>query len=109
MRNLKKFLALVLAMVMAFSLMLTANAAHIGTQYTDEDDVEPAFEEAVEMLTGMGVYQGDAEAATFRPASTINRAEVAALIYRLVTGDTGDTRKDLYKDYGGFVDVNSSD
>ena len=35
MRNLKKFLALILAMVMAFSLMVTANAAHVGTQYSD--------------------------------------------------------------------------
>ena len=108
MRNLKKFLALVMAMVMAFSLMVTVNAAHIGTQYTDEDDVTPAFEEAMEVLTGMGVYQGD-PGATFRPASTITRAETAALIYRLATGDTTDARKDLYKDYGNFADVTSTD
>ena len=69
MRNLKKFLALILAMVMAFSMMMTANAAHVGTPYSDEADVTPAFSEAVEVLTGMGVFQGDS--GSFRPASNI--------------------------------------
>ena len=103
MRNLKKFLALALAMVMAFSLMVTANAAHAGTQYNDEDTVTPAFSEAVEVLTGMGVFQGDNN--SFRPASNITRAEVAAIIYRLVTGDTGTSKMDLYTTRHPFTDV----
>ena len=103
MRNLKKFLALALAMVMAFSLMVTANAAHAGTQYNDEDTVTPAFSEAVEVLTGMGVFQGDS--GSFRPASNITRAEVAAIIYRLVTGDTGTNKMDLYTTRHPFTDV----
>ena len=103
MRNLKKFLALILAMVMAFSMMMTANAAHVGTQYSDEADVTPAFSEAVEVLTGMGVFQGDNN--SFRPASNITRAEVAAIIYRLVTGDTGTSKMDLYTTRHPFTDV----
>ena len=103
MRNLKKFLALALAMVMAFSLMVTANAAHAGTQYNDEDTVTPAFSEAVEVLTGMGVFQGDS--GSFRPASNITRAEVAAIIYRLATGDTGTDKMDLYTTRHPFTDV----
>ena len=105
MRNLKKFLALILAMVMAFSMMMTANAAHVGTQYSDEADVTPAFSEAVEVLTGMGVFQGDS--GSFRPASNITRAEVAAIIYRLVTGDTGTDKMDLYTTRHPFTDVRS--
>ena len=105
MRNLKKFLALILAMVMAFSLMVTANAAHVGTQYSDEADVTPAFSEAVEVLTGMGVFQGDS--GSFRPASNITRAEVAAIIYRLATGDTGTDKMDLYTTRHPFTDVRS--
>ncbi len=105
MRNLKKFLALVLAMVMAFSLMVTANAAHAGTQYNDENTVTPAFSEAVEVLTGMGIFQGDS--GSFRPASNITRAEVAAIIYRLVTGDTGTDKMDLYTTRHPFTDVRS--
>ena len=103
MRNLKKFLALILAMVMAFSMMMTANAAHVGTQYSDEADVTPAFSEAVEVLTGMGVFQGDS--GSFRPASNITRAEVAAIIYRLATGDTGTDKMDLYTTRHPFTDV----
>ena len=105
MRNLKKFLALALAMVMAFSLMVTANATHAGTQYGDEGDITPAFSEAVEVLTGMGVFQGDS--GSFRPASNITRAEVAAIIYRLATGDTGTDKMDLYTTRHPFTDVRS--
>ena len=108
MRNLKKFLALVLAMVMAFSLMLTANATTTGTQYNDVEGVTPAFEEAVDVLTGMKVFQGDAEAPTFRPASSITRAEVAAVIYRLVTGDVTDAQANLYTTRHPFTDVASN-
>ena len=103
MRNLKKFLALVLAMVMAFSLMMTASAAHVGNQFNDETDVTPAFSEAVEVLTGMGIFQGDS--GSFRPASNITRAEVAAIIYRLATGDTGTSKMDLYTTRHPFTDV----
>ncbi len=107
MRNLKKFLALVMAMVMAFSLMLSASAANPVKTFGDADQITEAFVEAADVLTGMKVFQGDEGG--FRPADTINRAEVAALIYRLATGDTSDSRKDLYKDYGNFADVSSSD
>ncbi len=109
MRNLKKFLALVLAMVMAFSLMLTANAANTAKDFDDAANITEAFVEATDVLTGMKVFQGDAEAATFRPADTINRAEVAALIYRLATGDVDDTRAGTYANYGNFADVSESD
>ena len=107
MRNLKKFLALVMAMVMAFSLMLSASAANTAKDFDDASSITEAFVEATDVLTGMKVFQGDEGG--FRPADTINRAEVAALIYRLATGDTSDSRKDLYKDYGNFADVSSSD
>ena len=107
MRNLKKFLALVMAMVMAFSLMLSASAANPVKTFGDADQITEAFVEAADVLTGMKVFQGDEGG--FRPADTINRAEVAALIYRLATGDTSDSRKDLYKDYGNFADVSSTD
>ena len=109
MRNLKKFLALVLAMVMAFSLMLTANAANTAKDFDDNANITEAFVEAADVLTGMKVFQGDEEAATFRPADQINRAEVAALIYRLATGDVDDVRSGAYANYGNFADVSESD
>ncbi len=107
MRNLKKLLALTLAMVMAFSLMLTANAAVKYDDYTDKDSITDEFTEAVQVLTGLEVMQGDEKG--FRPSDKITRAEAAAVIYRAVTGDVTDRQTDLYKDYGTFVDVKSDD
>ena len=82
MRNLKKLLALTLAMVMAFSLMLTANAAVKYDDYTDKDSITDEFTEAVQVLTGLEVMQGDEKG--FRPSDKITRAEAAAVIYRCI-------------------------
>lgn len=98
MRNLKKFLALVLAMVMAMSLMLTANAASTknGTDvYPDGENVLDEFQTAVDVLYGMGVMKGDN--GNFKPQASIMRCEAVAILYRLVTGDVKDTQADLYK------------
>ena len=102
MRNLKKFLALVMAMVMAFSLMLSASAANPVKTFDDAGSIEEKFVEAADVLTGMKVFQGDEGG--FRPADTITRAEVAALIYRLATGDVDNARAQLYANYGNFTD-----
>ena len=83
MRNLKKFLALVMAMVMAFSLMLSASAANPVKTFDDAGNITEQFMEAADVLTGMKVFQGDEGG--FRPGDQINRAEGAALIYRLAT------------------------
>ena len=107
MRNLKKFLALVMAMVMALSLMITVNAANPVKDFEDFGNITEEFQEAADVLTGMKVFQGDEGG--FRPADTINRAEVAALIYRLATGDVDNNRTQLYANYGNFDDVNESD
>ena len=107
MRNLKKFLALVMAMVMAFSLMVSASAANTAKDFDDAASITEAFVEATDVLTGMKVFQGDEGG--FRPADTITRAEVAALIYRLATGDVDNVRNGTYANYGNFADVAESD
>ena len=106
MRNLKKLLALVLAMVMTFSLMLSASAVDFD-DYQDKDSITAEFEESVAVLTGLEVMQGDEKG--FRPSDKITRAEAAAVIYRAVTGDVTDRQTDLYKDYSTFVDVKRDD
>ena len=110
MRNLKKFLALALAMVMAFSLMLTASAIDYD-KYTDKDTVTEEFEEAVAVLSGLKIMEGDGpdDAKTFRPADTITRAEAAAVIYRIATGDVENKQVNIYADYGTFTDVKHDD
>ena len=108
MRNLKKLLALTLALAMAFSLMLGASAADVKFEdYPDKDSITAEFTEGVQVLTGLKVFQGDEKG--FRPGDKITRAEAAAVIYRAVTGDVTNRQNDLYKDYGTFTDVNSDD
>ena len=100
MRNLKKILALALALVMTLSLMTVANAA-----FTDSGDIDDAYSEAVTVLSGLGVFKGVNDGSTFAPKQTITRGEVAAIIYRIVTGDVNDTQAGIYKDYAKFKDV----
>ena len=104
MRNLKKFLALVLAMMMAFSLMVTVNAA---SDFTDKSDITDDFSEAVAVLKGMGVFEGY-EDGSFKPQTNISRAEVAAIVYRLATGDAKGDQVHLYADYQKFDDVKTN-
>ena len=105
MRNLKKFLALVLAMMMIFSMMVTVSAKDVS-KYGDVDE-DNDFYKAIAVLSGMNVLEGDDSG--FRPDDTITRAEMAAVIYRIYTGKVGDagkTNAGLYADYeNAFTDV----
>ena len=101
MRNLKKILALVLALVMSFSLMATANA------FTDDEQITDTYETAVTVLDGLKVFQGYDDG-SFQPQGAITRAEVAAIIYRIVTGDVTDAQVGIYADYNKFDDVKST-
>ena len=103
MRNLKKFLALMLAMVMAMSLMITANATSTAEDFADGAGITPEFAEAVDVLSGMRVFSGDN--GNFKPAANITRAEMAAVLYRLVSGDVTDAKAGLYANYAPFKDV----
>ena len=103
MRNLKKILALALALVMTLSVMTVANAA-----FTDSKDITEAYTEAVDVLSGMGVFKGTGTGSTFSPKQSITRAEVAAIIYRIVTGDVTDKQAGIYADYAKFKDVKST-
>ena len=102
MRNLKKILALVLALVMSMSVMSVASA-----DFKDADKIDAKFTEAVDVLNALGVFQGD-EKGNFNPQGAITRAEVAAIIYRIDTGDVKDVQKDIYADYNKFDDVKST-
>lgn len=103
MRNLKKFLALVLAMMMTFSLMITVNAA---SKFSDADSITTEFDEAIKVLEGLKVFEGYPDK-TFKPKNDITRAEAATIVYRLATGDVEGNKAHLYKDYATFTDVTS--
>ena len=105
MRNLKKILALVLALMMVLSVMVFASAANLE-DYADSEQVSEEYAEAVDVLSGMGILKGS-EGKVY-PQSYVKRAEVSTLIYRMVTGDVGDTLVYLHKNYDKFEDVKES-
>ena len=108
MRNLKKFLALVLAMMMTLSLMVTVNAS----SFDDDDQISPAYGEAVDVLSKLNVIKGygedDPNEGSFLPKNNITRAEVAAILYRLYTGDVKDANIHLYDGFSEFTDVGAN-
>ena len=104
MRNLKKILALVLALVMSLSLMATAGA----TDFKDDENVGETYRTAVEVLSGLKVFGGD-QNGQFNPDTPIRRSEVAAIIYRIATGDVGSDGHKTYSTYNQFPDVKDGD
>ena len=74
MRNLKKILALVLALVMSLSLVTIANAA----DFTDNDDI--SYEEAADVMNAIGIIEGF-EDGSFDPDGTLTREQAAQLFY----------------------------
>ena len=85
MRNLKKILALVLALMMVLSVMVTASAA-----FEDADSINPAYEKAVEVMAAAGILNGMGDG-TFAPTGNLTRAQAAKLIaYLAAEGDVED-------------------
>lgn len=80
MKNLKKVLALVLAFACAFTMFA-------GAAFTDQADIEST--DAVDTLVALGVIQGYTDG-SFRPETTVTRAEMAKMIYTILNGGNDD-------------------
>ena len=84
MRNLKKFLALVLAM-----LMVSACAVSVSAVYSDQAAVNASgYAEAVAALTDLRVMVGPGDG-SFNPNGTLTRVEAAVMAAKLVSGAKG--------------------
>ncbi len=83
MRNLKKVLALVLALVMAMSLVTIANAAN----FSDSADI--SYKEAVDVMTGIDVIDG-LDTGAFNPTGTLTREQAAKIICAMMLGEGAD-------------------
>ena len=92
----KKFLSLVLALVMTMSLVTISAGAK---DYADADKI--TYVEAVDVLSALGVLEGDANG--FRPADTLKRSEAAKIICALNL--TPKTAATLSADTAPFADV----
>ena len=95
----KKFLALALTLAMASSMLTAAVSAK---DYSDRDEIR--YLEAVEVLTAIGVLQGDNDG--FRPEDTLKRSEAAKIICALNL--TPKTAASLSADSAPFADVAAS-
>ena len=77
----KKLLALVLALVMSMSLVTISNAA-----FKDADKITADHEEAVEVMSAIGVLVGD-EKQNFNAKDNLTRAQAAKIISYLLLGN----------------------
>ena len=85
MKNLKKVLSLVLALAMAASLMTFAFAAD-ASDYDDYGDV--TYNEAVDVMTAAGIFNGTGDGSTFSPNGTLTREQAAKIITYMMLGQT---------------------
>ncbi len=98
MRNLKKFLALALAMLMVMSAGAAVSA------YTDVAE-DNQYAAAIAKLTEYGIVNGtDAEADTFSPDAAVTRCQMALMMARAL--DVSKTNEDWANGMEIFADVN---
>ena len=101
MKNFKKFLTLVLAVMMVVSSMaFSASAA--TTKFEDIDPDNETLVEAVDLLNYMGVAKGKSET-NFGADELVTREQFALFIYRLMKG--GKDAPATSKDTAGFTDL----
>ena len=93
----KKFLSLVLALVMTMSLVTVSAGAK---DFTDSTKIQ--YAEAVDVMSAVKVIDGYAEG-DFRPSTTLTRGAAAKIICNLILGPT--TASALVADAAPYSDV----
>jgi hypothetical protein len=79
----KKFLSLVLAVIMTMSLVTISASAAEYKDFTDRDEIQ--YEEAVAVLNRLGIITGYSEG-DFRPEGELTRGAAAKIIVSLLIG-----------------------
>jgi hypothetical protein len=92
----KKFLSLVLALVMTMSLVTISSGA---ADFADKSSI--TYDEAVDVISAIGVVDGDN--GSFRPTDTLTRQAAAKIICNLLLGPT--TASALVADTAPYPDV----
>lgn len=106
MKNLKKVLALGLALVMMLGMFTVASAAETkktAQEFPDWASVEN--KDAVSLMVDLGVINGKTDG-TYAPAETIDRASWAKMVFFVLTGETNG---DIYaSDYPVLKDISKN-
>ncbi|MCL2152575.1 MAG: S-layer homology domain-containing protein [Oscillospiraceae bacterium] len=96
MKSIKKILWLIIALAMALETVTLVSA----NSFTDSDKIN--YEEAVNVLTGIGVLDGFPDG-SFKPLDDVTRAQAATILTRLLLGRKAADA--LPGDATGFPDV----
>ena len=96
----KKFLSLVLALVMTMSLVTISAGATEYKDLTDKDEIQ--YEEAVAVLNRIGVITGYDDG-SFQPAKELTRGAAAKIIVSLLIGP--EAASNLPNNYAPYPDV----
>ena len=93
----KKFLSLVLALVMTMSLVTISAGAK---DFTDDETI--TYSEAVAVVSEVGIVDGYTDG-TFKPTNTLTRQAAAKIICNLILGPT--TASELHANVAPYPDV----
>ena len=96
MSTLKKILALTLALAMVLSL-------NVFAAFNDQAEIDEDCVSAMQLMEDLGILKGD-DKGNANPTKTITRAEVAAMIFRLMNKGNDDN-KAYYVGMNKFSDV----
>jgi hypothetical protein len=86
MKNLRKVLSLALVVALSLSLVIVAGAKTLD-EYTDKDSIGTEYLEAVELLSALGVFEGD-ENGALNPQGTFTRAQAAKIVTYITIGSS---------------------
>ena len=94
-------------------LLLSVDAVTIvpldaATMFTDGADIDEKAKNGVELLCTLKVMKAYADN-SYKPNGIITRAEVAAILYRICTGDVKDEYADLWVGIFNCTDVDDGD
>jgi len=84
MRNLKRVLSLALATVMLLGMMVMGTSAKDISEFPDADQIDDYAREAVAITTGLGIFTGEAGTGNFNPNGTVDRAQLATIICKIL-------------------------
>jgi hypothetical protein len=104
MKHLSRVLSLALVIALSLGLVVTAGAKNVG-DYPDSDAITEDYLEAVDVLTALGVFQGD-DNGSLNPQNTFTRAQAAKIATYISIGTTAADR--LSPRPSSFTDVATS-